>query len=135
MRITTLWLGANVLADGTLSDAAEDNYVALQEADWMALTDGEGWPRASEPGDVFWMPFPVMGAEITLNKGSLVADDGETKVTLKNVDISSILCRGDSLVSALVHMLQWPPSESNGERLTPGFHVGLSGRFGQGGQQ
>jgi hypothetical protein len=132
VKITTLWLGVKVLGDGTLSDAAEDNYLAFQEADWMALTDEEGWPRASEPGDVFWMPFPVMGADITLKNGSLVADDGETKITLKNVGISSVLCREDSLVSALVQMLEWPPREREEESLIPELCVGLSGRFGQG---
>ena len=135
VRIESIWLGTRVLDDGSFSDLLEDGYFALEHADWMDLRDGDGWPRATKPGDIFWESFPVIGAAITLHNGCLVADNGQTKVTLKEVDASSVLQTGDPLVASIIGMLFPPPDQSEVGSLSESSGIGLTGSFGQGGRQ
>jgi hypothetical protein len=123
MKITTLWLGVKILEDGKPSDAMQDWYVALQHAEWMTLTDCNGFPRPTEPGDIFWLPTPVLGVDVSLHNGRLVATDGTTEVKLEGVALSSILPGAEFLVSALIDMLWQPPDKV----------PGLRGHFGTGG--
>ena len=127
MKITKLWLGTKVLDDGTPSFLLEDTHLALQWADWMTLTDEEGWPRATKPGDMFWSPLSVSGLEITFQNGCLVADNGEAKVRLKGVQLSSVLPSKDPLVASIVGMIQSPPEDVQ----TP--VQGITGKCGMGG--
>jgi hypothetical protein len=114
MKITELWLGTEVLDDGTPSFLLEDAHLALQWADWMTLTDEEGWPRATKPGDIFWSPLSVAG-------------NGEAKLRLKGVQLSSVLPCKDPLVASIIGMIQSPPEDSQKP-----FH-GITGKFGMGG--
>jgi hypothetical protein len=120
MRVRSLWIGTVVLADGTLANAPHS--VALQHADWMEITDEEGWPRATEPGDIFWAEVPVLGMDITLGERFLVAKNAETEIRLEDVDLFTILPTADTRVAALLNMLQAPRQKSDG----------LHGMYGQG---
>lgn len=130
MKITKLWLGQEVLEDGSFSHVL-DSYLALQHANWMILTDKDGSPRATEPGDIFWGPILVSGVEICLSDGWLVATDGTTEVRLQDVDPSSVFATGDPSIAALLGMLQPPFEEPEAEIPTGRFDTGLSGSFGQ----
>jgi len=124
-----------VLDDGNLSDLMENAYLALQHADWMTLTDEEGFPRATKPGDTLWRPFPVNGVELSLHDGCLVADDGTAELRLEHVDLSSVFPIADPLVASLIGMLQPPPEEPEAGIPTGRFDTSLSGSFGQGGRR
>lgn len=113
MRIMSLWIGTVVLADGKLANAPHS--VALQHADWMEITDEEGWPRVTEPGDIFWVELPVWGVDITLQEDCLVAKNAEAELRLEGVDLSTIF--------PAANLLQPPPQKKSQE---------LYGMYGQG---